>query len=98
MMIGALTMGVCSILLAILGSINHFRLENAKLDYELHLTLVEGGQNVVHQLNRTSIAFVVFTFILVFTFGCTWGPIGWIYPVELFSYGGFLLTTNSSFA
>lgn len=42
--------------------------------------------------SKDAIVFLVMMYVFIASFACTWGPIGWIYPTELYSQGKRLCT------
>jgi hypothetical protein len=72
--------------MSILSIIGHFVYGG---DYA---TLIEpattqGVATVLGHVKQESIAFMVMQYIYVAIFAYTWGPLGWIYPTELYNQG-----------
>ncbi|KAI8144822.1 sugar transporter [Fennellomyces sp. T-0311] len=86
MIIGALVCGSCMIVMTICSAIANFRFSDIESLYLTASTTQSGDLSLDHP-KATSVIFFIMFYVFLACYGCTWGPLGWIYPCELYSQG-----------
>ncbi|KAI8091633.1 general substrate transporter [Thamnidium elegans] len=76
MIIGAILCSICICVLAVLSAMPSAN--TGKSGNPLFL---------IFDANEPTIAFLIVMYISVAVYSCTWGPLGWVYPAELYSQG-----------
>ncbi|KAI9277178.1 sugar transporter [Phascolomyces articulosus] len=88
MIIGALGCGVSLLVMSIIAGTSQYEydgLEHYFSDAAAH-SEYDSSTSMGCPTPRSVIFFAMFYIFLAF-YGCTWGPLGWIYPAELYSQG-----------
>lgn len=81
MIAGAIICCLCSMVMAIVSVGDQY-------DGKFFGGFMSSDRTLFHvDKNATSIIFVISVYIFLASYGCTWGPLGWIYPAELYSQG-----------
>ncbi|KAI8976512.1 general substrate transporter [Pilobolus umbonatus] len=78
LIVGGIGMAMCMLLVGIICAIFNHKLEKP--------ILVFGNVSVTHVIDSTAgtYATVVFLYLFIVCFACSWGPISWIYPAEIY--------------
>lgn len=83
---GSIVLTICQIVMTIIAGLSDFHLQPP--------VLANGAENDMYDSTSysldsvgSSVVFVIVVYLFIFFYGCTWGPMGWIYPPELYSQG-----------
>lgn len=87
MIAGSVICCVCLIVMTIISAITGLADTISTLhEIENRQPTMEMGE-VDAIYSKDAIVFLVMMYLFIASFACTWGPIGWIYPTELYSQG-----------
>ncbi|ORZ02202.1 general substrate transporter [Syncephalastrum racemosum] len=81
---GSIVMTICQIVMTIIAVMSGFHLEPPVLSNGTDNDVFDSAAYALNSV-ASSIIFVIFVYIFMFVYGSTWGPMGWIYPPELYS-------------
>lgn len=91
MIIGAVLCSICIAVLAVLSGVHGYSFKSTPtLEEEMPSANTGKSGNPLYlsfDANEQTIAFLIVMYICVAVYSCTWGPLGWVYPAELYSQG-----------
>ncbi|KAI8340853.1 general substrate transporter [Chlamydoabsidia padenii] len=88
MLVGAVCLCICLIVMSILSITAHFVYGG---DYATEIEVTDTATHsvfgIIGHIKQEAIAFIAMQYLYVAVFAYTWGPLGWIYPSELYNQG-----------
>lgn len=92
MIIGAILCSICICVLAVLSAVHGFAYNSSTSVLQKEMPSANTGKSgnplfLIFDANEPTIAFLIVMYISVAVYSCTWGPLGWVYPAELYSQG-----------
>lgn len=92
MIIGAILCSICIAVLAVLSGVHGFAYNSSTSLLQEEMPSANTGKSgnplyLLFDANEPTIAFLIVMYICVAVYSCTWGPLGWVYPAELYSQG-----------
>ncbi|KAG2208893.1 hypothetical protein INT47_011033, partial [Mucor saturninus] len=92
MIIGAILCSVCIAVLAVLSGVHGFSYSQLTPTLQKEMPSANTGKSgnplwLQFDANEPTIVFLIVMYICVAVYSCTWGPLGWVYPAELYSQG-----------
>ena len=85
MIAGALLGGIWMAVLAAISAVYGSRFSDMQNFY--NSVANQSTTLFLREPRASSVAFFVIFYLFLATYGCFWGPLGWIYPAELFPNG-----------
>ena len=86
MIAGALMCCCCLIVMIVCSAVGDFHFGDLESQYSETVHTQDWDLSLTNPKASSVVFFVVF-YLFLACYGCTWGPLGWIYPAELYSQG-----------